>query len=63
MFQPFSLNIKGDLRTYTRPQVMGIVNVTPDSFFEGSRTMDEDAIAVRVSKLITEGADFLDIGA
>ncbi|MDE6813605.1 MAG: dihydropteroate synthase, partial [Duncaniella sp.] len=42
---------------------MGIVNVTPDSFFEGSRTMDEDAIAVRVSKLITEGADFLDIGA
>ena len=63
MFQPFSLNIKGDLRTYTRPQVMGIVNVTPDSFFEGSRTMDKDAIAVRVSKLITEGADFLDIGA
>lgn len=63
MFHPFSLNIQGDLRTYTRPQVMGILNITPDSFFEGSRTMDEASVATRVEKLITEGADFIDIGA
>lgn len=63
MFQPFSLNIKGELRSYSRPQVMGIVNVTPDSFFEGSRSMDEAAVARRVEKLVAGGADFIDIGA
>ena len=36
--KPFTLNIRGRLRRYTVPQVMGIVNVTPDSFYDGSRT-------------------------
>lgn len=63
MFQPFSLNIGGELREYSRPQVMGIINVTPDSFFKSSRTMDEDALASRIEKLIADGADFIDMGA
>ena len=63
MFQSFSLNIGGELREYSRPQVMGIINVTPDSFFKSSRTMDEDALASRIEKLIADGADFIDMGA
>lgn len=63
MFKPFQLNIKGELRSYCRPQVMGIVNVTPDSFYAGSRTMDEKSIALRIESLIAEGADFIDMGA
>lgn len=63
MFKPFQLNIKGGLRSYCRPQVMGIVNVTPDSFYAGSRTMDEKSIALRIESLVAEGADFIDMGA
>ncbi|MDE6089269.1 MAG: dihydropteroate synthase [Duncaniella sp.] len=63
MFQPFSLNIGGELREYSRPQVMGIINVTPDSFFKISRTMDEDALASRIERFIADGADFIDMGA
>ena len=62
-FIPFSLNISGKLIEYQSPAVMGIVNVTPDSFFGGSRTFDADAIAIRVQKLIDDGADMIDIGA
>lgn len=63
MFKPFSLNLRGRLMVCDRPQVMGIVNVTPDSFFEGSRTLDERSIALRIEKQIADGADFIDIGA
>lgn len=63
MFHPFSLNLKGRLEVYDRPQVMGIVNVTPDSFFESSRTMRGAEIAARVEKQIADGADFIDVGA
>lgn len=60
---PFTLNIRGTLRQFVRPTVMGILNVTPDSFYEKSRTTSEDMIARRVRTLIDEGADFIDIGA
>ncbi len=63
MFQPFSLNIRGEYRSYSRPLVMGIVNVTPDSFFDGSRAMDENAIAERVLRQVADGADIIDVGA
>lgn len=63
MFKPFSLNLRGTLRTFSRPQVMGIVNVTPDSFYEGSRSMDKDSIARRVEKMIADGVDIIDVGA
>ncbi len=61
-FKSFSLNIRGELYEIHRPQVMGIVNVTPDSFYSGSRTTTTMAIKERVAKLIDEGADILDIG-
>ena len=48
---PFTLNIRGQLVSYDRPVVMGIVNVTPDSFFEGSRCPDDAAIAASVAKM------------
>lgn len=63
MFRPFSLNLKGKLRHFNRPQIMGIVNVTPDSFFPGSRSMGKDDIANRVERMVSEGVDFIDIGA
>ncbi|MDE5650178.1 MAG: dihydropteroate synthase, partial [Duncaniella sp.] len=62
MFRPFTLNLKGKLRCFERPQIMGIVNVTPDSFFPGSRTMGKDNIANRVERMIGDGVDFIDIG-
>lgn len=63
IFTPFSLNISGKLIKYDTPAVMGIVNVTPDSFYNGSRTFNGDAVKARVEKLISDGADMLDIGA
>lgn len=61
--RPFSINIKGTLHNYTEPVVMGIINITPDSFFEGSRVNDETQVRSRVSRLLEEGASILDIGA
>lgn len=63
LFHPFSLNIHGTLREFTRPQVMGIVNVTPDSFYAGSRVRTDAEISRRTEELLSEGADMLDIGA
>lgn len=62
MFRPFSLNIKGRLHFYDRPQVMGIVNVTPDSFYAGSRTSGTAAVAATVERMIEDGVDFIDLG-
>lgn len=61
--QPFSLNIGGQLRTYSRPAVMGILNVTEDSFYEGSRAFTDGEIAARAALLASGGADFIDVGA
>jgi len=64
----FSLNIHGSLREFSRPLVMGILNVTPDSFFDGSRTLRNSSVDVdgpvkeMASRLIAEGADIIDIG-
>lgn len=62
--RPFSVNIRGQLHTFSQPQVMGILNVTPDSFYDGSRTPRSlpDAVARRAEKLLEEGADLIDIG-
>lgn len=62
-FTPFSLNIGGRLVDYTRPAVMGIVNVTPDSFYAGSRTTDAEAVERRVAAMLGEGVDLIDVGA
>ena len=57
------MNLRGRLVEIDRPWVMGIVNVTPDSFYSGSRATDELTLVDRVRQLIAEGADVLDIGA
>lgn len=62
-FKRYSLNINGRPVEITRPWVMGIVNVTDDSFYASSRCIDEQAIARRVSAMVQEGADVIDIGA
>ena len=60
--KPFSLNIKGALREFDSPVVMGILNVTPDSFYAGSHAFDHQAIEHRVQEIIAQGADIIDIG-
>jgi dihydropteroate synthase len=57
-----TLNVQGKLIDLSVPKVMGIVNVTPDSFYEGSRFADPLAILKQVEKMATEGADFIDVG-
>ena len=59
----YSLNINGKLLDLSEPQVMGILNVTPDSFYSGSRKQTEDEIEARVKQIIGEGASIIDIGA
>ncbi len=60
--KPFSLNIKGSLREFDSPVVMGILNVTPGSFYAGSHAFDHQAIEHRVQEIIAQGADIIDIG-
>src|SRR6187431_1519002 len=57
-----TLNLRGRIVDLSTPQVMGIVNVTPDSFFDGSRFSNEKAILQHVEKIINEGASMIDIG-
>lgn len=55
------LNIRGNLIEFNRPAVMGIVNVTPDSFFAGSRVL-VDSVTGKVSEMMAQGADIIDLG-
>ena len=57
------INVNGKLMDLSTPRVMGILNVTPDSFYAGSRMQTEEAIAQRVRQIVDEGADMIDIGA
>jgi len=57
-----TLKIEGELIDLTTPRVMGILNVTPDSFYDGGRHQQNDAILKQVEKMISEGADFIDVG-
>lgn len=57
-----TLNLRGRLLELREPQIMGILNVTPDSFFSESRTPDEEHIAQRVKQMMNDGADMIDIG-
>ena len=62
-FKTYSLNLKGRLVTIDHPWVMGIVNITPDSFYSGSRITDEHALEERVGQMLADGADVIDVGA
>lgn len=59
----YYMNVNGRLLDLSTPQVMGILNVTPDSFYAGSRMQTETQIATRVEQMLEEGADMIDIGA
>ena len=57
------INANGRLMDLSHPQVMGILNVTPDSFYAGSRKQNETEIVARVHQIIDEGGNIIDIGA
>ncbi len=57
------INVRGTLMDLAHPQVMGILNVTPDSFFSKSRKQTTEAIAARADQILEEGASMIDIGA
>jgi len=59
----YTLNCKGRLLVVDKPQVMGIINCTPDSFYEGSRFLTKDEALREAEKMLIEGATILDIGA
>lgn len=59
----YSINLGGKLVELAEPQVMGILNVTPDSFFAGSRRQTEEAIRERARQILDEGASMIDVGA
>lgn len=58
-----TINCKGELIDLSRPKVMGILNLTPNSFFDGGKYSDENAILSQVKKMLNEGATFIDVGA
>ncbi|MFV8271091.1 dihydropteroate synthase [Flavobacterium sp. GT2N3] len=57
------INCKGILIDLSTPKVMGILNVTPNSFFDGGKYKNETEIVSQVEKMLLDGADFIDIGA
>ncbi len=61
--QPYTIKLRGKIETVNRPLVMGILNVTDDSFYGDSRAFDEKAVAMRVRTLLDEGVDVIDVGA
>lgn len=62
-FKPFSITVHGQLVEYMRPVVMGILNVTEDSFYDGGRHATPEAMLNHARWLLSEGADIIDIGA
>ena len=57
-----SINCKGTLIDLSTPKVMGILNLTPDSFFDGGKYSHNDAVLLQVEKMLSEGATFIDVG-
>ena len=58
-----NINCNGKLIDLTTPKVMGILNVTPNSFYDGGKHKEINSIIHQVDKMLSEGADFIDIGA
>lgn len=59
----YTINVRGRLVDLSKPLVMGILNVTPDSFYQGSRKQTEEEIAQRTNQIIEEGGEMIDVGA
>ncbi|MGO1816420.1 MAG: dihydropteroate synthase [Sphingobacterium sp.] len=65
VFQPAhcqTINLKGKLMTFDTPKIMGILNLTPDSFYDGGTHQGLDAARTHSLNMVTEGADIIDIG-
>ena len=62
LFNPYTLNLGGNLLSVSRPLVMGILNTTPDSFYAGSRCQAARSINLRIEHMAQEGVDIIDIG-
>ena len=58
-----TINCKGTLIDLSSPKVMGILNITPDSFFDGGKYKNDTDILVHVKKMLVDGATFIDVGA
>ena len=58
-----TINCNGKLVDLSTPKVMGILNITPDSFFDGGKYSNETTIISQVEKMLTDGATFIDVGA
>lgn len=58
-----TINCLGKLIDLTSPKVMGILNVTPNSFYDGGKHSDDESVLFQVEKMLSEGATFIDIGA
>jgi dihydropteroate synthase len=58
-----TINCKGQLIDLTSPKVMGVLNMTPDSFYDGGKHKNENDVLFHVEKMLNEGATFIDIGA
>lgn len=57
-----TINLKGKLLSFDTPKIMGILNLTPDSFFDGGRHQSLDAARLQAEKMLNEGADIIDVG-
>lgn len=58
-----TINCKGTLVDFKTPKVMGVLNITPDSFYDGGRYQNEKSILDQTHKMLKEGATFIDVGA
>ncbi len=58
-----TLNCKGSLIDLQQPKVMGVLNLTPDSFYDGGKYKDEKSILTQTDQMLAEGATFIDVGA
>lgn len=57
-----TLNVGGRLIQFDTPKIMGILNITPDSFFDGGEHTDEKSVLQKAEEMISDGADFIDVG-
>ena len=57
-----NINCGGKLIDFTKPKIMGILNVTPDSFYDGGKFLNSDKYLMQVEKMLNDGATFIDIG-
>ena len=57
-----TINLRGKLMSFSVPKIMGILNITPDSFYDGGRYNSKDKIKKQIEKMIISGADIVDVG-